>query len=50
MADELGGQQGHHRRRFFPTAAGVAAGFVVSNDVYGDIFNATWNIRAVEIE
>jgi uncharacterized protein len=41
MADELGGQQGLDRRRFFQTAAGMAAGFLAMNDVYGEIFDAT---------
>ena len=35
MADELGGKQGLDRRRFFQTAAGMAASFVAMNEVYG---------------
>src|ERR1700731_4939325 len=35
MADELGGKQGLDRRRFFQTAAGMAAAFVAMNEVYG---------------
>jgi uncharacterized protein len=38
MADELGGQQGLDRRRFFQTAAGMAASFVAMNEVYGPLF------------
>jgi uncharacterized protein len=41
MADELGKQQGMDRRRFFQTAAGMAASFVAMNEVYGPIFDAT---------
>src|SRR6516225_11486520 len=32
MADELGGQQGLNRRKFFQTAAGMAASFVAMNE------------------
>ena len=39
MADELGGKQGLDRRRFFQTAAGMAASFVAMNEVYGPIFD-----------
>jgi hypothetical protein len=35
MADELGKKQGLDRRRFFQTAAGMAASFVAMNEVYG---------------
>jgi len=35
MADELGGKQGLNRRKFFQTAAGMAASFVAMNEVYG---------------
>ncbi len=42
---ELGGalakHQGLSRRRFFQTAAGMAAAFVAMNDVYGAIFDAS---------
>jgi uncharacterized protein len=41
MADHLGGKNGLHRRRFFQTAAGMAAAFVAMNEVYGSIFDAT---------
>jgi uncharacterized protein len=41
MADEIGGRQGVDRRRFFQTAAGMAAAFVAMNEVYGPIFDAT---------
>jgi uncharacterized protein len=39
---ELGGRlakhQGLSRRRFFQTAAGMAAAFVAMNDIYGTVF------------
>jgi predicted TIM-barrel fold metal-dependent hydrolase len=41
MADELGTRHGMDRRRFFQTAAGMAAAFVAMNQVYGSIFDAT---------
>src|ERR1700751_412085 len=41
MADHLGGRQGPDRRRFFQTAAGMAASFVAMNEVYGALFDAT---------
>src|SRR6202051_1711330 len=41
MADDLGGKQGLDRRRFFQTAAGMAASFVAMNEVYGALFDAT---------
>ena len=41
MADDLGGKQGMDRRRFFQTAAGMAASFVAMNEVYGPIFDAS---------
>lgn len=41
MADDLGGKHGLDRRRFFQTAAGMAASFVVMNQVYGPLFAAT---------
>jgi uncharacterized protein len=41
MADEHGGAQGLSRRRFFQTAAGMAASFVAMNDVYGPLFEVT---------
>src|SRR3984957_11627740 len=41
MADELRGKQGLDRRRFFQTAAGMAASFVAMNEVYGALFDAT---------
>ena len=40
MADDLGGRQGLDRRRFFQTAAGMAAAFVAMNEVYGGVFDA----------
>jgi hypothetical protein len=40
MADELGGKQGLDRRKFFQTAAGMAASFVAINQVYGSLFDA----------
>ena len=41
MADELGGKQGLDRRRFFQSAAGMAAAFVAMNEVYGPVFGAS---------
>ncbi len=41
MADELGSTQGMDRRRFFQTAAGMAAAFVAMNEVYGALFAAS---------
>jgi hypothetical protein len=41
MADDLGARQGIDRRRFFQTAAGMAASFVAMNQVYGPLFAAT---------
>jgi len=41
MADSLAKRQGVSRRRFFQTAAGMAASFVVMNKVYGDVYDAT---------
>src|ERR1700760_1674008 len=41
MADDLGGKQGLDRRRFFQTAAGMAAAFVAMNEVYGPVFDVT---------
>jgi len=41
MADTIGGKQGLDRRRFFQTAAGMAASFVAMNQVYGELFAAT---------
>jgi hypothetical protein len=41
MADDLGGKQGLDRRRFFQTAAGMAASFVAMNEVYGPLFDVT---------
>src|SRR5205807_1172472 len=41
MADDLGGKQGLNRRRFFQTAAGMAASFVAMNEVYGPLFDVT---------
>src|SRR3979411_786509 len=41
MADDLGGKQGLDRRRFFQTAAGMAAWFVAMNGVSGPLFEVT---------
>ena len=41
MADELGGKHGLNRRKFFQTAAGMAASFVAMNEVYGPLFEVT---------
>src|SRR6202046_4154442 len=41
MADALGGTRGLDRRRFFQTAAGMAASFVAMNEVYGPLFDVT---------
>jgi hypothetical protein len=41
MADDLGKRQGMDRRRFFQTAAGMAASFVAMNQVYGPLFAAS---------
>src|ERR1700688_4801034 len=41
MADDLAKKQGLSRRRFFQTAAGMAASFVVMNQVYGGVFDAS---------
>jgi predicted TIM-barrel fold metal-dependent hydrolase len=41
MADTLGRSQGLDRRRFFQTAAGMAAGFVALNDTFGAVFEAS---------
>jgi uncharacterized protein len=41
MADDLGKKQGLDRRRFFQTAAGMAASFVAMNEVYGSLFDVS---------
>src|SRR5271169_7228721 len=41
MADELGRKQGLDRRRFFQSAAGMAASFVAMNEVYGPLFEVS---------
>jgi len=41
MADTLGAKQGLDRRRFFQTAAGMAAGFVALNETFGNFFEAS---------
>src|SRR5262245_39649567 len=38
LGDRLARHQGVSRRKFFQTAAGMAAAFVAMNDVYGPIF------------
>jgi len=41
MAEDIARKQGLTRRRFFETASGMAASFVVMNAVYGELFDAT---------
>ena len=41
MSDRLARRQGVSRRRFFQTAAGMAASFVALNQVFGPLFDAT---------
>jgi predicted TIM-barrel fold metal-dependent hydrolase len=41
MADDLGGKQAVDRRRFFQSAAGMAASFVAMNEVYGPLFEVS---------
>src|SRR3977135_2211199 len=41
LADDLGGKQGMDRRRFFQSAAGMAASFVAMNEVYGPLFEVS---------
>jgi hypothetical protein len=41
MADDLGARQGMDRRKFFQTAAGMAASFVAMNEVYGPLFEVS---------
>src|SRR3981189_1439851 len=41
MADDLGGKQGLDRRRFFQSAAGMAASFIAMNEVYGPLFDVS---------
>ena len=41
LADELAHRQGLSRRRFFRTAAGMAAAFVAMNEVYGPLFEVS---------
>jgi uncharacterized protein len=41
LGNELARKQGISRRRFFSTAAGMAAAYLVMNDVYGPIFDVT---------
>ena len=41
MSDHLAQRQGISRRRFFQTAAGMAASFVALNQVFGPLFDAT---------
>src|SRR6201996_5435233 len=41
MADDLGAKQGLDRRKFFQTAAGMAASFVAMDEVYGPLFDVT---------
>jgi uncharacterized protein len=41
IADAISANQGMDRRRFFQTAAGMAASFVAMNEVYGALFDAS---------
>src|SRR6516225_11540636 len=41
MSGRLARQQGLSRRRFFQTAAGMAASFVAMNQVFGRLFEVT---------
>src|SRR5215471_12052666 len=41
LGNQLAKHQGVSRRRFFQTAAGMAAAFVAMNDVYGPIFGVS---------
>ena len=41
MSDRLAKRQGLSRRRFFQTAAGMAASFVAMNQVFGRYFDAS---------
>ncbi|MGI9410873.1 MAG: amidohydrolase family protein [Hyphomicrobiaceae bacterium] len=41
LADTHGKKQGLSRRHFLGTAAGLAAGFVAMNEVFGSVFNVT---------
>ena len=41
MSDRLARRQGMSRRRFFQTAAGMAASFVALNQVFGNLFDAS---------
>ncbi len=41
LADQLAERRGMSRRRFFQTASGMAAAFLVMNEVYGALFAAT---------
>jgi hypothetical protein len=41
LGGELARKQGLTRRRFFQTAAGMAASFVVMNEVYGSLFDVS---------
>src|SRR4029453_10592753 len=40
-AEHAGGKQGLNRRKFFQTAAGMAASFVAMNEVYGPLFDVS---------
>lgn len=41
MADDVGARTGLDRRRFFQTAAGMAASFLAMNEVYGALFDVS---------
>jgi predicted TIM-barrel fold metal-dependent hydrolase len=41
LGDELAARQGQSRRRFFQTAAGMAAAYVALNETFGPVFDAS---------
>jgi uncharacterized protein len=41
LSDDLAKKQGLSRRRFFETAAGMAASFVAMNEIFGHVFDAS---------
>lgn len=41
LGDQLSKKQGLSRRRFFQTASGMAASYLVMNQVYGDLFEVS---------
>ena len=42
LGEQLADKQGLTRRRFFRTAAGMAAAYLVMNKVYGQLFDVSW--------